>query len=364
MEPNKNWFETKQRFCAWWYKGTTDRPLMWIAVKNDKSNESPVKKRKEFFRTPEDQFTDANKIIDLYRDFLKNHIFMAEGFSNCGLSLGAGSMALYLGSEPDFAWDTLWFEPCINDDWKDFGDLTYNDQNRWWKKHLSMHEDAKTSSRGEFPVAIPDIVENLDILASLRGTQNLLYDIADRPDIVKKYVDRIDELYFEFYDRLYEIVKLDDESSIYTVFQIWGPGRTAKVQCDFCAMISPEQFRELVLPSLRKQCQTLDNSLYHLDGPDAIKHLDALLEIDHLDAIQWTPGAGRPDAGNEAWFYLYDKIVEAGKSLHIFISDGGFDMWLEKTKKLKKRYDNRYLYLIYPVMSEREAEELIKEAGK
>ena len=56
------------------------------------------------------------------------------------------------------------------------------------------------------------------------------------------------------------------------------------------------------MPSLQQQCQKLDYTLYHLDGPDAIKHLDALMEIEELDALQWTPGAGKPDGGDELWY--------------------------------------------------------------
>jgi hypothetical protein len=32
-------------------------------------------------------------------------------------------------------------------------------------------------------------------------------------------------------------------------------------------------------------------SLFHLDGPGALKHLDSLLELDALDGIQWVSGA-------------------------------------------------------------------------
>ena len=53
--------------------------------------------------------------------------------------------------------------------------------------------------------------------------------------------------------------------------------RVAKVQCDFCCMISAAMFREFVVPGLTEQCDRLDHVMYHLDGTQALHQLDALL---------------------------------------------------------------------------------------
>jgi hypothetical protein len=76
-------------------------------------------------------------------------------------------------------------------------------------------------------------------------------------------------------------------------------------------------FQQFVVPSLTEQCQWLDNSMYHLDGTQAICHLEALLEIESLDAIEWTPQAGIEGCGNPRWFKMYKKILEAGKSVQV-----------------------------------------------
>ena len=74
-------------------------------------------------------------------------------------------------------------------------------------------------------------------------------------------------------------------------------------------------FKRFVIPSLTKQCEWLDHSMYHLDGTQAMCHLDALLDIDALDAIEWTPEAGIESGGDPRWFELYRKILAAGKSI-------------------------------------------------
>ena len=90
------------------------------------------------------------------------------------------------------------------------------------------------------------------------------------------------------------------------------------VQCDFSAMISPEMFDKFIMPELRYITENIPRSIYHLDGVDAIRHLDSILKIESLNAIQWVPGAGNPDAGDEQWFELYHKIQSAGKGLVLY----------------------------------------------
>ena len=53
---------------------------------------------------------------------------LAESFPNFNMNIGAGSMSLYLGAEPIFAYDTIWFKECVGE-WDAFGDLKFNPDN-------------------------------------------------------------------------------------------------------------------------------------------------------------------------------------------------------------------------------------------
>lgn len=57
----------------------------------------------------------------------------------------------------------------------------------------------------------------------------------------------------------------------------------------------------------------MEASIYHLDGPDALRHLDSLLAIKELNAIQWVYGAGRGRASD--WLHVYRKCQAAGKGI-------------------------------------------------
>jgi hypothetical protein len=359
MKYKENWQETKERFDSWWRRENTDRPLMRIVAKR----KAPIEELESVVlpNAPEDSYLDVDNIVKKYRNFLKTHKFMAEAYPNLDLNLGAGSMALYLGSDPVFAWDTIWFRECVKD-WHQFGSLRFNPENYWWKKHIELLSRAKELSHGDFLINIPDIIENVDILSAMRGPQEFCFDLIDEPDLIHDYVKQIDNLYFKYYDSAYDIVKDKERGSSYTAFNVYGSGKTAKVQCDFSALMSPTQFREFVQPSLRKQCKQLDHSIYHLDGPDAIRHLDALMEIEELDALQWTPGTGKPDGASEEWYRIYDKVRNADKSLWIEIHEGDFNQWTAGASKLVNRYGSRGLYLLFPKMEEEQAEELLRRS--
>jgi len=53
-------------------------------------------------------------------------------------------------------------------------------------------------------------------------------------------------------------------------------------------------FREFILPEIIVEASWLDASIFHLDGPGALRHLDTLLDIDSITGIAWLPGAGKP----------------------------------------------------------------------
>jgi 5-methyltetrahydrofolate--homocysteine methyltransferase len=294
---------------------------------------------------------------------LRTTTYLAEAFPNTNINLGAGSLALYLGSEPEFRMETVWFGECIHD-WSALPRLAIDPENRWWRLHLDLIEEQVRTAAGNYLINIPDLVENIDILSAMRGPQAFCLDLIDNPDAIKEQNVAVQDAWEEAFTGFYEITKEEDGSSSFTAFNVWGPGKTAKVQCDINAMIGPDQFREFVQPELRRQCDWLDYSVFHLDGPDALRHADALMEIESLNCLQWTPGDGNPDCGGERWYPLYDTVRNAGKGLHLSLYDGSPDELWHKADALVRRYGPEGLYLHLPDMPDATAQAWFERAEK
>lgn len=380
MKYKKNWEETKEKWSGYWKQQNTGRPVMYVIARKPEIEGAAERQeaadvcrsqgrhyglpRELVCKTPEEKYLDPEKIVGRYRHFCETHEFLGESFPNMHVDFGPGCLAAYQGANIKFAMDTIWFEECV-DDWEEYPDLVFDEHNYWFERHLELTRECKKLAGDDFYICVPDLMEGLDVMAALRGSMNMLYELIENPEEIEKRIKQLGDIYFSYYDRFYELVKNEeDQGSAYMVFQIWGPGKTAKLQCDFGAMISPEHFRQFALEGLREQAAKLDNVVYHLDGPDNIKHLDAVLEIEGINAIQWVPGDAGPDGTMEQWDPIYDKAIAAGKSIWVKIYTGEFEDWIKNADRLVKRYGSSSIFLHFPEMSLAQGTYLMEYAEK
>ncbi|NQU09586.1 hypothetical protein HQ590_02250 [bacterium] len=229
--------------------------------------------------------------------------------------LGPCPLSVLLGSEPRFTADTVWYEPAFSD--PAGVDLRFDPGNPYWEWMRGPLRRSRQAARGRFSLAIPSLAEGLDVLSELFGTQELLTYLVDCPAEIHRLLEQLDSIYFQVYDQLYELVHDEAGGLSFSHFSVWAPGRAALLQCDFSCMISEEMFAEFVVPHLTRQCARLDYTLYHLDGPRAIRHLPQLVRVPGLTAIEWTPGAGQPCAGERVWWDpVWRPVYAAGKRAH------------------------------------------------
>lgn len=308
-----DWAQARQHHEQWW---AGEGLVFWLTAPRDRPIEDLPKP--EQAEDPYVHWYDPEHRTSCEEYRLAHTYHGADAFPFLPTWAGAGDLAAYIGCEVDCTHKTVWFEPLHDEsvEPEDWPELYLDTRTKVWQDATALLETAMRRSNGRYLVSQTDLVENIDILASLRGTQNLLMDMIERPQWVEQRVARINELYFEAFDALYERIA-DAYGGNTFVYKIWGPGKTAKVQCDACAMFGPDMFRQFVVPAMTEQCHWLDYAMYHLDGEDALPNLDALLEIEPLQAIEWTPrfnsvGEG---GGNPKWYDLYKRILKAGKSV-------------------------------------------------
>lgn len=313
----ENWEETKRHFTDWWnHKGLV------VGMGGAPANGGHAHEQVQVPPSPQsirDFYTDTQLRARRNHYELSRRAFPADSLPLSDTDMGPGSLATFMGAAPGFSPETVWFEPCLHncDSPEALPAFRFDDSNPWWRITEATLKACANLSAGKYLVGCPDLVENIDILAALRDSQTLMMDLVERPEWVEQKVAEINQVWFKAYQRIYDVIKLDDGSSAFGAFRLWGPGKTAKLQCDASAMFSPAMFNRFVMPSLTEQCEWLDFSMYHLDGTQAVCHLDSLLQIEALDAIEWTPQAGIENGGHPRWFPLYRRILDAGKSVQI-----------------------------------------------
>lgn len=304
----KNWEESKKHYIDWWNnKGLVISMWEHLEKEGKPHEEVPVPLK---YKDINQYYFDPEWRTQYLHYQLSKSSFLADIPPVANTHLGPGSLSAILGAELEGTEETIWIRHR-----DDFGDeFTLDSNNKWWKLHLDLLKSCKSKAQGKYYVGCPDLVEGLDTLAGMKGTEAVLMDMIMRPEILLEQLQKINNYYFDVFDQIYDIINEDGEMA-FCYFSIWGPGKVSKLQVDMSVMFSEDDFRKFAQPFLQEQCQKIDYTLYHLDGVDALHHIDAILEIEELNAIQWTPGVGEPQGGDPRWYELYKKILSKGKSI-------------------------------------------------
>lgn len=347
----ENWEESKKRYLDWWaHKGLVI--TMWEHLEKEGPPHETVEAPEEAEDMNQYWFDPVWRARHLHYQLSRSSL-KADILPVANTHLGPGSLAACLGADLKSGEETIWIKP--NPDVK--GPVELDENNSWWQLHLNLLRECKKRAKGRYFIGCPDLIEGLDTLAGLRGTDQVLMDIMLQPEMLEQQLQQVNDIYFEVFDRIYDIIREGDEMA-FCYFSLWGPGKVSKLQSDISGMISEEDFRRFALPYLREQCQNIEFTLYHLDGVDAIRHLDAVLEIEELNAVQWTPGVGQPQGGDPRWYGLYEKILAKGKSV--------MANWvtLNELEPLLDHIGNQGLHINIDFKAERDIDTALKIADK
>jgi len=355
--------KSKERYNAWWRNEIIDRPLVLTYA--------PRKGTDNFFeeykaapghlisyvltkRWKERDF-DNDYIVDNMKKLASSSYYAGDAFPMLYLNLGPGCLSSFIGCIPEFKDDTIWYHPSEKNEWEHLNAIEIDQNNKYWQIAKNFAAKATEKNNNNYFINDAGLFSGLDIIASIRGTQQLLLDLIEKPEEVKKFNEFITRAFKYFHDGLYSIISAKQEGMI-GFLPIWCNKKSATLQCDFSAMISPQMFEEFVIPELISSAKHIDNVIYHLDGPDAVKHLDILLDIEEIDAIQWVPGKGSPPTSE--WIPMLKKIQEKKKSICLHPES------IDEGEKLLIELEPEGMLIFINTDSEEEADYLVKRVGE
>ncbi len=361
MEFNLNfnedrWRGIKETYRLWW-DGKLDRPLIHLTVTGNDLGRPASKVQFHGITAAYDSKVTAEEIVDSWDYELSTRRFLGDSFPAIWLNFGPGVLPAFLGAILSCDQHTVWFHPEKVQEIKDII-FKWDDNNHWLERVKSVAETADRRFQGNVQVGMTDLGGTLDILSSFRPSENLLLDLYDSPDEVRRLTWLVHDLWWRAYDEIDSVQRHNPGYSCWT--PIFSEKPYYMTQCDFCYMIGPDMFDEFVKPELTASHRRLTNGFYHLDGPGELAHLDSLLTINELKGVQWIPGAGQPPP--EEWPEVYKKIRKAGKLIQVNGSQSGF-----KTldKLVEHLGSGRNIIFIHSVdVSEiKEAEAFLKRHG-
>lgn len=326
---------------------------MWVTAPRKKPLPMPAEIPRP--ATPEQRWTNLDYISNLRQREFASTFYGGEALPTWHPGYpGNKCLSAFLDCPLTLDFNTGWLDPILTGEDIDYGALRLDEEQKHFRFALRALRRGAKEARGKSVPSIGHFGGSGDTLAALRSSKRLLYDLIDRPQQVGEADMYLMHLWCKVYDRFYEIIKDAAEGS--TCWPgLWSPGKFFAAQNDFSYMISPRMYARLFLPSIEKQTQFLDHTVYHVDGTGAFAHVDALCELPRLQAIQILPGAGKPSPLHYA--DVLRKVQAAGKNLHITIAS-------DEVQAAMEMLSARGLFISTACSSEEEAKALLKSVEK
>ena len=296
--------DIRERYEAFWNGEIVDRPLLQVTAPRGDGVRTPSAQNTEEFLDPDTALGRMEQVVAATH-YAGDAFPLAFPVSPRLVAI----QAAYLGGAYNIESGTAWCEPTISD-WETRAPVAVDPDNVWWRRSQRIIEEGAKRFEKRIAVGIPDLQGGGQILDLLRGTEALAMDLVDRPDDARAALEEIDESWLHYWQACNDLI-LRRQDGYVDWLRVWSDRPAVTVECDLCCMISPAMFNECFLPSLRRQTQWIERTIYHLDGEGAIRHLDALLELELLDGIQWVPGAGAKPM--REWVPLLKRIRDGGK---------------------------------------------------
>jgi hypothetical protein len=303
---------SKERIDAFWERELIDRPVVQFGLLKPAEEWAPLPPSNH--ATAADRWLDSEYQGELKLAQLSNQEFLGDAMPVAWPNLGPEVFASFYGCPIHFGdYGTSWTDPIL-DSWEQADGLQLDWESPYLHKLHEMTDILLELGKGRFITGMTDWHPGGDAVAALRDPQELAVDLLTHLDEVQALLQRLEQDYFRVYGVFYEkLIGAGQPISTWTALvcerKYYVPSN------DFSIMISPAMFEDVFLPGIRRECQFLDRSIYHLDGPGALRHLDAILSIPELDALQFVPGAG--NEGFARWIPVYQRAQAAGKAIQV-----------------------------------------------
>lgn len=315
-----NWEQICETYTKWW-NGELERPLIKATVQHERicPFSTPLLSQATCHRldiSPED-------LIDRINFQLEGQDYLGDAFPMVNFDFfGPGIVAAFCGAILDNTSGRVWFRTerqlPINEIHVEF-----DPKNKWLNRIKDIYHAGHKKWKGNVLMSMADLSGILDIAAVFCGTDQLLIELYDNPDEVKRLIAEIETAWMCSYQELNEV--LHPMNPGYSDWVgIYSAEPYSVLQSDFTYMISPDMCKEFAIPSLKKATEAIPHTVYHLDGKGEIPHLPQLLSLEELDVVQWIPGDGAP-APREWLDKVYRPIAVAGKKIQVLGDPEDFD---------------------------------------
>ncbi len=217
----REWESIRQNYTAWW-RGELDRPLVNVSV----ADPGAGRRHLSGFLTNWPQEMSDDELVSAVEEMFSRCRFYGDAFPHFFVNYGPGVGAAFAGAQVRAAPETAWFEPASHPPLADLR-IALDPKNIWWRRVRRVTDVLARRLGDRIQISITDLGGNLDILASLRGTDQLLMDVIEQPAEVRRCRRKITRMWVEVFDELYALI----QPHCAAAFRGLRPGRSVRRTC-------------------------------------------------------------------------------------------------------------------------------------
>jgi len=234
MDRKTNFADSLQRWRAFWRHSVADRPPLVI-------------------RTRQESATDQDRAQSTVR--------FGDTFPSVAGPGGLAVTGWMFGAEVETVAGIAWVEPFLQqiEDWRS---INFDAARERFQELLERYKSLVAESDGQYAVD-PGVLEGpADMAVRMLGEEKLAVALYDSPETVETLFAFLTELGKELITKKLDIIPEYGGGTLCNGY--WIQGKGVGLQEDFGQMVSPRQFREMILKHDVVIQEGLDNVWFHV----------------------------------------------------------------------------------------------------
>ena len=197
-------------------------------------------------------------------------------------------------------------------EYRDADRLDFSKENPWRKKYLEFVSALQDRYGDRYPVGQPILRGTSDMLAALRGSQQMIFDLYDHPEEFQRLARACTEFFIGLVKDQLAITKPFHGGYEVEQFTLWAPGGIVRMQEDASALFSPGLYVKHLQEEDRRIAAAFPYDVLHLHS-SSLHLLDRFVDIEPQKCLEINKDQG--GWGVDRMLPLFKRVQSRGKKL-------------------------------------------------
>jgi hypothetical protein len=305
--------EKIKKYLAFWNNDPVERPIVgfslggWFSFQSYSAIQKyrGVERLTPDMLSPERYFDDYDRIVAPFEKIEDDVIHSVAPFPAFPWLEAMLGIPTRVGNE------SIWAKEG-GFDYRDTGKLNLSRDNPWRKKYLEFVSALQDRYGELYPVGQPILRGPADLVAALRGSQQMIFDLYDCPDDFQRLCRVCTEFAIGLVRDQLAITRPFHGGYEVESFTLWAPGGIVRMQEDASALFSPDLYTSYLQGEDRRMADAFPYQVIHLHS-SSLHLLDRFAEIESLRCIEINKDQG--GWGVPRMLPLFKRVQARGKSL-------------------------------------------------